>query len=723
MKFVGGITYGPNTFTFPQTFSGQVTLTNASGYNLYASGTADNYMAGKLGVGTLPNTFSTAVIGGSLTGQTTNEALTISSTSATGVTSSARGVQSRVAPAASAAVTSLYQFYANPQAFGSGGSATNQYGFHAESTITGATNNYAFTGAIPAGTGRYNLYMGGTADNYMAGNLGIGAVPSAGVIFDITKAQTGASIAFTVSARINPDATVTSAGYGFSSFALNAVGTSTPTIYHYNASQGTFAGTAPTNQLGFNVNSILTGATNNYGYYGNIAAGTGRYNLYMNGTADNYMAGSLGIGAVPVSDTVLYIAKSPTGSTVAKFAAVSINPDSTVTSICYGFLTYAINGVGVNTQFIYHYSAVQGVYSGTAPVTQQGYRVDSNLVGATNNSAFSGSIPAGTGRYNLYMGGTADNYLAGSLTVANSITISGAFALRGSYGAGAITSNFAAGDNALVSNTTGTSNSAVGVSALQFNTTGTNNSSMGAYALQFNTTGTNNSAIGARALLSNTTGAYNTAIGPNALQSNTTGVNNSAIGPNALQSNTTGTGNSAVGVNALQDLATTTIVATAIVNGTAYQIVTMGTTTSAQWIASGAVTGTVGETFTANATAGVGTGTVATSANIATQCLNNTVLGKSSGRGITTGSGNTILGANVTGLAAGLTNNVIIANGTGSIRVQSNATTITFADVILPPQAATASAPAYVKGGMYFDTTLNKMRIGGATAWETVTSV
>lgn len=42
---------------------------------------------------------------------------------------------------------------------------------------------------------------------------------------------------------------------------------------------------------------------------------------------------------------------------------------------------------------------------------------------------------------------------------------------------------------------------------------------------------------------------------------------------------------------------------------------------------------------------------------------------------------------------------------------------------LLPIQATTAAAPAYVKGAMYFDTTLNKLRIGGATAWETVTSV
>ncbi len=43
--------------------------------------------------------------------------------------------------------------------------------------------------------------------------------------------------------------------------------------------------------------------------------------------------------------------------------------------------------------------------------------------------------------------------------------------------------------------------------------------------------------------------------------------------------------------------------------------------------------------------------------------------------------------------------------------------------VFMPLQATTAGAPAYVLGGMYFDTTLNKLRIGGAAAWETVTSV
>lgn len=34
-----------------------------------------------------------------------------------------------------------------------------------------------------------------------------------------------------------------------------------------------------------------------------------------------------------------------------------------------------------------------------------------------------------------------------------------------------------------------------------------------------------------------------------------------------------------------------------------------------------------------------------------------------------------------------------------------------------------ATAPTYAKGAVYFDTTLNKLRVGGATAWETITSI
>lgn len=145
------------------------------------------------------------------------------------------------------------------------------------------------------------------------------------------------------------------------------------------------------------------------------------------------------------------------------------------------------------------------------------------------------------------------------LTVAGAITITGAFALRGSYGAGAITSNFAAGDGALASNTTGIQNTASGFQALQNNTTGSNNTASGQGALQFNTTGALNTASGMRALQFNTTGNNNTAIGSGALYSNTTGIQNTAIGLNALYTNTTGSNNTASGLNALTNNTTGTL--------------------------------------------------------------------------------------------------------------------------------------------------------------------
>lgn len=69
----------------------------------------------------------------------------------------------------------------------------------------------------------------------------------------------------------------------------------------------------------------------------------------------------------------------------------------------------------------------------------------------------------------------------------------------------------------------------------------------------------------------------------------------------------------------------------------------------------------------------------------------------------TTGSGNKLLADFQVG-------------GTSKVSIKNDG-------VIFPVKAATASAPTYVKGGIYFDTTLNKLRVGGAIGWETVSSL
>jgi hypothetical protein len=93
----------------------------------------------------------------------------------------------------------------------------------------------------------------------------------------------------------------------------------------------------------------------------------------------------------------------------------------------------------------------------------------------------------------------------------------------------------------------------------------------------------------------------------------------------------------------------------------------------------------VGVVFTAT-DVGSGTGT-ATPNNT----NNNTAEGYNTGRGIIYGTGNTILGANVTGLDAGLTNNIILANGTGAIKAQHDGSNWTLTGNVTATGSVTAT--------------------------------
>jgi hypothetical protein len=140
----------------------------------------------------------------------------------------------------------------------------------------------------------------------------------------------------------------------------------------------------------------------------------------------------------------------------------------------------------------------------------------------------------------------AGQTFTGTQTFSSDAAING---LTIGLGAGAIASNTALGNNALLSNTTGSNNTAVGTNALVSNTTGVINTAVGPYALAANTIGNINIAVG-NSLLSNTSGSFNIAVGTGALSFSSTSNNNIAVGYNALYANTTGNSNVAVGVNA-----------------------------------------------------------------------------------------------------------------------------------------------------------------------------
>ena len=148
-----------------------------------------------------------------------------------------------------------------------------------------------------------------------------------------------------------------------------------------------------------------------------------------------------------------------------------------------------------------------------------------------------------------------------------------------------------------------------------------------------------NTSFGTGALGVVTTGIANTAFGSGANAAVKTGNNNSAFGTNALLFNVAGLDNSAFGVRALS------------------------TTTGGQNSAFGMFA-------LNNLTSGSG----------------NSAFGRNSGNGLTTGSNNTVLGANVTGLAAALTGNIILAIGSGAIKLQFDGTNWAFTGKVYPAQ-------------------------------------
>lgn len=107
-------------------------------------------------------------------------------------------------------------------------------------------------------------------------------------------------------------------------------------VRHFIANQATFT-VAPTTQAGFYANSTLTGATNNYGFQGTLASGTGVFNLYMNGTASNYLAGNLLLGTTTqptTSNNIVVAGLNATSAAAPTIAsATTIAPTKQITFI------------------------------------------------------------------------------------------------------------------------------------------------------------------------------------------------------------------------------------------------------------------------------------------------------------------------------------------------------------------------------------------------------
>jgi hypothetical protein len=220
-------------------------------------------------------------------------------------------------------------------------------GLYVNPTLTAAADWRSIEWSNNSGWG---LYGAGTAPNYLNGSLGIGSTSLTVVNFRNQKPISGGVTSYAnLTDGIVQQAVTSNAFYYATEVATVNIAFTLPNLYHYRSAQGTFgASSTVTNQFGFYVDSSLISATNNYGFYGGIPNGTNRWNLYMNGTADNYLAGKLVIGTTTVSTFALDVngtARVSGATTLAGVVAVN----STNVSTGYALFVNGVIGAGILT--------------------------------------------------------------------------------------------------------------------------------------------------------------------------------------------------------------------------------------------------------------------------------------------------------------------------------------------------------------------------------------
>jgi hypothetical protein len=245
------------------------------------------YFSDSVGIGSTSLTANNLRVSKNITGGTIANNVFSDGTIQSDVTSQAFYFRSLLrTQAASFTVADVYHYFANGSTLGTNSAVTNQYGFLAEAGLTQGTNNFGFYGNIPSGTGRWNLYMNGTANNYLAGNLSIGTlatgnaltVSGASVLSGSLTVVTGSGIEFqvtdtgvkignaitdvhTVTGSLSISGSVTATNFtgslfGTASWAQNAVTSS----YILNAVSASFASTASSAD-NFLVRGTLTAQT------------------------------------------------------------------------------------------------------------------------------------------------------------------------------------------------------------------------------------------------------------------------------------------------------------------------------------------------------------------------------------------------------------------------------------------------------------------------------
>ena len=442
---------GSGTINYIPKFTGTAAIGNSNitdSGSLITLGSNTYISSGGLGIGTSTITGYILNIAKNITGATTSYGVRVQGTVQSDVTTLAAGYGSLLNTAAASFTLTDYVHHRSMQGtIGAGSVVTNQYGYYADSSMIGATNNYAFYSGIASGTNRWNIYMNGNAANYLSGVLNIGSTTLSGFKLDVTgttrfvgttasdTAPLGSELANVLGTGTNwtlvgTDLSV--GGYTHTTGSVVALTTSLAAVNgtYYQIAYTITGRTAGTITIAYGGTSTTVSAT---GATGPLASSTAV--LTITPTTD--FDGTVVLSIKTISQSAALSTFASSGLVIA----TEIRASDISTNLFFGRNSGRRNTTGTNNTFVGSQSGINNTTGNFNTFLGQGAGVQ-NSIGNGNTL-----LGINTGNVN---------------TTGGNNTFVGAFVGQNNTTGG---SNTAVGYNAFINNTTGGSNVAIGLQA------------------------------------------------------------------------------------------------------------------------------------------------------------------------------------------------------------------------------------------------------------------
>lgn len=130
-------------------------------------------------------------------------------------------------------------------------------------------------------------------------NVGIGSFASSGSQLSINKNITGSATSYGIYNTSVIQSDVTNLAAIFQSTVTTQATSFTTNITHFRVYQNAFgAGSTVNAQIGYDVDSTMSGGGTNFGFRSSIPVGSSNWNLYMVGGAKNHLQGTTLIGSI-----------------------------------------------------------------------------------------------------------------------------------------------------------------------------------------------------------------------------------------------------------------------------------------------------------------------------------------------------------------------------------------------------------------------------------------